>query len=229
MKRHSLVFLMMTALFFLLFNFSWAECPGDNDCDGDVDALDLSIVASNFGRTDCGLPASTINPENYQAPVGMEKVMAVKLYNVSGQPTITTTVVTEDGWTKWIEEDGSYCDYYPEKEECYNADGDLLYTCLNVPDEIPHLPDGITRVDETWGGYFVRTCDGGTSSIVIRMYTFLGIEDVTVPAGTFVNCLKIYRDRGNNATISWYAPGMGWVKRVYSSSVYELESFRLLP
>ena len=29
------------------------DCPGDFDCDGDVDGSDLSIFSADFGRTDC--------------------------------------------------------------------------------------------------------------------------------------------------------------------------------
>ncbi len=74
------------------------------------------------------------------------------------------------------------------------------------------------------------------SWINLRKYTLLGIEDVTVPVGTFQNCLKIYRDRGNNSSpsIHWYAPGMGWVKRIYEGlnsydgSIYEMTSYQMI-
>jgi hypothetical protein len=29
------------------------ECPGDINCDGDVDGSDLAVFAADFGRTDC--------------------------------------------------------------------------------------------------------------------------------------------------------------------------------
>lgn len=70
-----------------------------------------------------------------------------------------------------------------------------------------------------WGG-------GGTidsSSSGENFYTdkseVLAIEDVTVPAGTFKECLKIYRLREFDVSITvqrveWYCPDMGLVKRI---------------
>ncbi len=46
----------------------------------------------------------------------------------------------------------------------------------------------------------------------------LAIEDVTVPAGTFKDCLKIHRLREFTASayteVRWYCPNMGIVKRI---------------
>ena len=47
----------------------------------------------------------------------------------------------------------------------------------------------------------------------------LAVEDVTVPAGTFKECLKIYRLREFDVSITiqrveWYCPDMGLVKRI---------------
>jgi len=45
----------------------------------------------------------------------------------------------------------------------------------------------------------------------------VGVEDVTVPAGTFSDCLKIYRQRGFSGftpRIVWVCPNMGVVKSV---------------
>ena len=49
----------------------------------------------------------------------------------------------------------------------------------------------------------------------------LAIETVTVPAGTFTNCLKIYRQRnykGFYTRIEWICPNIGLVKRVHAGS-----------
>lgn len=55
----------------------------------------------------------------------------------------------------------------------------------------------------------------------IQKVTVLSVEDVTVPLGTYQNCLKIHflLTSGNNPTslnrFSWYCPSMGEVKRVH--------------
>lgn len=49
----------------------------------------------------------------------------------------------------------------------------------------------------------------------------LSVEDVTVPAGTYSNCLKIYklRDYANAYTrIEWICPNVGLVKRVHAGN-----------
>ena len=67
-----------------------------------------------------------------------------------------------------------------------------------------------------------------------REALILGTEDVTVPAGTFSNCLKIraYRDNGD-VYISYSAKNVGLVKQIrvsptnsnFSSYIWELTSF----
>ncbi|WP_300464172.1 hypothetical protein [Desulfobacula sp.] len=63
---------------------------------------------------------------------------------------------------------------------------------------------------------------------VIREYTFLGLEDVATPAGTFQGCLKIRRVRSDRSGISlyYYAKNVGVVKEIYcyedNGGIYEL-------
>lgn len=62
-----------------------------------------------------------------------------------------------------------------------------------------------------------------TSSVTaadIQTRTLVAVEDITVPAGTFSNCLKIHRNRmrpftnGNEMRISWRCDGVGIVKQL---------------
>jgi hypothetical protein len=77
------------------------------------------------------------------------------------------------------------------------------------------------------------------NSHLIEINTLLGIEAVTVPAGTFTNCIKMHKRRntvipGHDTTmIDWHCAGIGRVKRiqVFTSGVggqLVSQSFELL-
>jgi hypothetical protein len=57
----------------------------------------------------------------------------------------------------------------------------------------------------------------GSGTLNYREYTFLGIEDVTVPAGAFPGCLKIVLKQQTpiyaRTTMSYYAHGVGRIKQ----------------
>jgi hypothetical protein len=75
------------------------------------------------------------------------------------------------------------------------------------------------RVGSTWGGAsdVVVSIPGTPVSQVTERSTLLGVEDVTVPAGTFTGCLRIQVERWSVAVnsfsqVSWHCPGTGLVK-----------------
>lgn len=230
MKKCSVLMFTVSVFLFLFPMYTWAECQGDLDCDGDVDAQDLLVLASNFGSKNCGPCALTVNSEDYRTPVGMIKTFNVMpFYQGAPQPFILT-IIEDENFTTWAYEDNSYINYYADREEYYDSSGVLYNTCLHDPSELnPLSDDGLKRVNQSWGGYYVSTCDDGNNRVNVHIYTLLDIEDVTVPAGTFQNCLKIFRDRGGiSSTIIWYAPGIGSIKRVYQGGmIYELTSYQI--
>lgn len=67
------------------------------------------------------------------------------------------------------------------------------------------------------GDVFTNFYEDPAGTLLYRDFTFLGIEDVTVPAGTFVGCLKyaIKSQSPSNirSEVSYFAPGVGLVKR----------------
>jgi len=57
----------------------------------------------------------------------------------------------------------------------------------------------------------------------------LAVEDVSVTAGTFQNCLKIhsvhqFRAGSSHAQMDWFCPGMGLVKRIHNRELLDLVS-----
>lgn len=233
MKQRSIILIAVSVLFLLLPMISLAECPADFDCDGDVDAQDLTILAKDLGSVDCGPCAPNMIPEDYRPPVGLVRTFNSTRYPTSLEPYILTVSVGETE-TTWAYEDGSSEIYALGKEEFYDTNGELIRACLHDPSEFTSLSDGPKHINESWGGYYATSCNDGTGRVNLRMFTLLDIEDVTVPAGTFQNCLKIFRNRGSSysSTIIWFAPGMGWIKRVYEFGgsgglVYELSSYQM--
>lgn len=105
------------------------------------------------------------------------------------------------------------------------------------------FPFGLYAVGDMWGGAYLerfRLIPGPLQDykqFMSRLYQYaiVGTETVTVPAGTFTDCIKIARYRGNGTDrIAWYAKGVGQVKVVFTSKdlaennalngMYELDS-----
>jgi len=89
-------------------------------------------------------------------------------------------------------------------------------------------------VGKTFGSYSSLDSSKAGLSSVIQSVTLLGVEDVTVPAGSFTGCIKLLRHRnserlgGEYDRINWFCPNnVGLVKSVTmqtTSTVLELES-----
>ncbi len=81
---------------------------------------------------------------------------------------------------------------------------------------------------------------GSTTNMIMENRVVLGVEAITVPAGTFQDCLKTGVSRqssrfGTFQRISWRCPGLGEVKRMQQSvdgityRVWELTSYTTTP
>jgi hypothetical protein len=225
--KHHFVILLTSTFFFLLFTTNaLAECPGDFDCDGDVDAQDLTIFVSDFGREDCVSCPQAVNFDDYLGPVGTVRVFNVSQYSY-GVTAFTLTLRKNEDSTSWEYQDGHLIKYYLYRDEEYDTNGVLSKTCIydQPGDSVGNF--GLQRFGESWGNHWLATCDDGTYYSYIQMYTLLGLEDVTVPAGTFHDCLKVFRNRGNWGAVFWFAPGLGWIKRAQNGIVYELTSYTM--
>lgn len=81
------------------------------------------------------------------------------------------------------------------------------------------FPNATVEVGYMWGDAFIEKLERQSYGNFARVYQFviLGLEDVIVPAGTFTDCVKVARFRGNQADrIAWYAKGIGTVKMIYA-------------
>lgn len=88
------------------------------------------------------------------------------------------------------------------------------------------FPFGLYAVGDMWGGAYIEIfrivpISGPPvyKQYMSRLYQYaiVGTETVTVPAGTFTDCIKIARYRGNGTDrIAWYAKGVGQVKVIFT-------------
>lgn len=97
---------------------------------------------------------------------------------------------------------------------------------LNSP--VP-LRTSTMEIGSTFGtsSKIVRTSVGGTfiqNDLMVNTATLLGLEDVTVPAGSYSACLKIRTLRtsstfGRFNRVQWFCAGVGEVKRMQSEDL----------
>lgn len=93
---------------------------------------------------------------------------------------------------------------------------------------------------ERWGGAFTSRgkyldCENCADISLSKVYEYslVGVDDVSVPYGTFSECLRIARFRGGMPDmIAWYCLGIGRVKMIYSdtgpySRKFELENLMI--
>ena len=96
---------------------------------------------------------------------------------------------------------------------------DHLKTNTITYDNPGHVLNDQMEVGKTFG--YAASNIANLSQIDLQTSTVLGIENVSVPAGSFTNCLKLYTKVKSNMVIpnyegvSWHCPNVGEVKRVY--------------
>jgi len=122
---------------------------------------------------------------------------------------------------------------FQAKPESYNWTQNIVCDGNTVPptpiQTINFDPSVVLLTDSmspgiAWGTAGVQVSDTSAtfSSFFTDKNVILGVEDVTVPAGSYENCLKIHklREYGSLFTrVEWLCPNIGLVKRVHSANV----------
>lgn len=213
------------------------NCLADLDCDGDVDASDLGVFASEFGETNCA--DCIIDLGEYKGNK-LTKNFNIEIYSSSQESIIndsstrewnedveTTTVRDSEGIIlnvterHFIDIDGCLA---LEKKRYFEPPGTLCYERLYDPPIFrPYYGTTITRrINQEWVEYatsqYISYYNGQSSTgmgIYSEMFTITKIEDVTVPAGTFQDCVKlVINDSWGYICIFWLAKGIGTVKYI---------------
>ena len=83
----------------------------------------------------------------------------------------------------------------------------------------PMIRNGLRIGDSVTESTMLTHHDTGIQEPLAQTYTFVGLEDVTVPAGTFLGCMRIDweqssfgADSENELKQAWFAPGVGLVQ-----------------
>ena len=102
--------------------------------------------------------------------------------------------------------------------DCSQGGVEVEYATCSPPDG-PHLIlDGLCVGDRVTQEVTFTDHPSGWRHTKTQTYTLLGVEDVTVPAGTFLGCLKFeweewfWEPEVDGFFRMWFAPGVGFVK-----------------
>ena len=221
--------LITTICIFLSFSFSiaWADEPLIIE---DITPGTIASSAKMNARFEAIKNISNqglVTMFDYGTPEGMSKTFA--------HAGSMTTIICEIGIETWMYADG-------HKIECLTADGPdgtldvgrREYDTSGVmTQDLTYFPAvqgidllGPKKIGKIWGNaYVAKKPDGSLYGAEIRMFSIIGIEDITVPAGIFAGCAKVYHTTGTYDSVAWYAAGVGMIKRIGVDGLMELQSY----
>lgn len=160
-----------------------------------------------------------------------------KTFEHTASPMTLTDVITGEDIETWNYDDGSKVEYLTadspggtmmKGRKVYNTDGSLKYDLTYIPAVLGIDRTEAIGLNSTWGNaYTVKRADGSRWGDELNMYTCIGIEDVTVPAGLFKDCAVIFEITQSYKNVIWLAPGVGMVKRISGSGegLMELQGY----
>ena len=165
---------------------------------------------------------------NYGTPNNITKI-----FRHTNSPTTSTNVLYTTGMKTWNYADGSKVEHLTADSvagtmmtgrRMYNAIGVLTQDLTYFPAVLGVDITGAKSVGKVWGNaYIAKKPDGRVYGAEINMYTIIGIETVTIPAGTFEKCIKVFTTTQNYKNVSWYAEGYGLIKRIGVNGLLEMQ------
>ncbi len=202
-------------VWFCMIGVSWGAAPGDLNGDGAVgipEAIHALQVASGVrqpqGTTPYDLAEYTLIPgtlelrqtnyANGAAPYTAQGMSVVGKETVDGQEFFV------DGMDYYkIDPQGVfYSGYKSGSEMRWNNPAVMIGSRSMLPGDV-------------FTSFWLDSVSGTPS---FRDTAFLGVEDVTTPAGTFTGCLKMLEKRQTTtsvrSTLTYYARGVGRVKQM---------------
>lgn len=113
--------------------------------------------------------------------------------------------------------------------------GDPPFIKWTYGDPLLVSPYNELHIGDKWGGALTTkgeyiNCETCADISLSRVYEYalIGVDDITVPYGTFSGCLRIARFRGSMPDrIAWYCPGIGQAKMIYSDTGTYSREFEL--
>lgn len=213
--------ILATCIIFMSLSFVWAAdealvVPHTFENGTVADAEQMNEVISAIQAI---MNANLVVMYDYGTPANTTKVFA----HTSSLTTLTS-IINELGMETWTYSDGSSVEYLTIEgsegimdigRRMYNTDGSLYQDLTYDPPILGVYLSGLKEMGKVWGGgYIAKKPDESIYGAEALMFSILAIEDVTVPAGTFTNCIKIYHITTTYKAVAWYADGVGMVKRI---------------
>ena len=214
-------FLFVLLSFWFLSGISLADpCAGDLNNDNVVDGNDIAIFASEVGRSDCDgsslqeydlLEYNRIPDQTYyyiETAYGSPNKKGIQTISMSNKilngQEVQVSVFETGYWSAW------------NLESYDRVEGNNLLHLGERWDGVESLftPPVVYATRNMKIGQSILNMSELNGSLRYSEYTLLGLEDVTVPAGTFTNCLKILlkRSDGGKTIIYYQAKNVGIVK-----------------
>lgn len=189
-------------------------------------------VNENFEAIEDIINQNLIVMYDYGPPADSRKIFTLTSGSVT---TINVNTDSATGIETWEYLDGSRVEHLKMDHvdgtleigrREYNTSGILVRDLTYFPAVIGVDLAEPKEIGRVWGNaYVLKKPDGSMYGTEVNMYSIIGIEDITVPAGTFVNCAKIFHAIGAYRSATWYAEGVGMVKRIGVDGLMELQGF----
>jgi len=157
-----------------------------------------------------------------------------KIFQRTASPMTLMSVTYTENMETWQFADGSKVEYLTAPSDNgtleigrreYNTSGIMTQDLTYDPPIIGVDLSGPKEVGKIWGGGFViRKPDNSIYGTGTKMFAILALEDIIVPAGTYLNCVKVHITGVSYNSVAWYAEGIGMIKRIGVDGLFELQS-----
>ncbi len=181
---------------------------------------------------------ATYNAADFLPTSNIAKLFELKLTGVVDPQEIEQVIILDtdgngDTLYQIIFELGQFGDDYRKLNFVLNSKGYVYkgyhsFFLSGIPDQIIRFEPGIVRfpaifsVADTFANDTKFTRLNGSevvsTSETIYKGAIIEIVDVTVPAGSYQNCVKVLQDTLSSRYTKYYCPGVGKVKEVRSST-----------
>ena len=214
----------------LSFSIAWADEPlvVEDIVSGTIASSEK--MNARFEAIENIINLNLVTMYDYGTPAGMSKTFVY-----TNSPTTLTTITNTENMETWTYADGSKVEYLTKDgvdgtmetgRREYNTSGVMTQDLTYFPAVLGVDISGPKTIGKIWGNaYIAKKPDGAIYGAETRMFSVMGIEDVIVPAGEFLNCAKVYHTTGTYDSVAWYAEGVGMVKQIGVNGLMELQEY----
>jgi len=185
--------------------------------------LGLAGCGSDGGRTqNTYLPVTVDSTWSYNNGARTEKITATT------NNRITREVVTRTGKSVAIETILNNAVYLASRET-YDTSGNKTATITyNPAPGMLFVPASATPGIHETQTVHITTQPANTTSSLTQDITVVGLENITTPAGTFSNALKIQTVINNTTYLSWFGLNVGMIRQdVNNTTTLELNAYSI--